>query len=106
MARDLAFVVDALGRPFVAWTDASSGAAQVYLRGNQGEALSNQSVDAVRDMVANTPAPPGVKAYVTGAAPLGVFRRTRPECGVPTSDTDQTVGQSDGASHPSANAPT
>ena len=43
---------------------------QVYLRGNQGEALSNQSVDAVRDIVASTPPPPGVKAYVTGAAPL------------------------------------
>lgn len=43
---------------------------QVYLAGNQGEALANQSVDAVRDIVAEVPAPPGVKAYVTGAAPL------------------------------------
>ena len=43
---------------------------QVYLRGNQGEALSNESVDAIRKIVADTPPPPGVKAYVTGAAPL------------------------------------
>ena len=43
---------------------------QVYLAGNQGEALANESVDAVRDIVDHTPPPPGVKAYVTGAAPL------------------------------------
>jgi RND superfamily putative drug exporter len=42
---------------------------QVYLRGNQGTALANQSVDAIRKIVADTCAP-GVKAYVTGAAPL------------------------------------
>ena len=29
-----------------------------------------ESVDSVRDIVAGTPPPPGVKAYVTGAAPL------------------------------------
>ena len=50
--------------------DGKAAYVQVYLRGNQGEALSNQSVDAVRDIVVKTPAPPGVKAYVTGAAPL------------------------------------
>ena len=50
--------------------DGKAALVQVYLAGNQGEALSNQSVDAIRDTVANTPAPPGVKAYVTGAAPL------------------------------------
>jgi RND superfamily putative drug exporter len=50
--------------------DGKAAYVQVYLRGNQGEALSNQSVDAVREIVSNTPAPPGVKAYVTGAAPL------------------------------------
>ena len=43
---------------------------QVYLAGNQGESLANQSVDSVRDIVDHTPPPPGVKAYVTGAAPL------------------------------------
>src|SRR6202022_55079 len=34
------------------------------------KAKSIESVDAVRDIVAHTPPPPGVKAYVTGAAPL------------------------------------
>ena len=50
--------------------DGKAALVQVYLAGNQGEALSNESVDAVRDIVADTPPPPGVKAYVTGAAPL------------------------------------
>jgi RND superfamily putative drug exporter len=50
--------------------DGKAALVQVYLRGNQGEALSNESVDSIRDIVAKTPAPPGVKAYVTGAAPL------------------------------------
>ncbi len=36
--------------------------------GNQGEALSLESVDALRDIVAKTPAPPGVNAYVAGSA--------------------------------------
>src|SRR5262249_4948646 len=51
-------------------TDGKAALVQVYLAGNQGETLSNQSVDAVRDIVNHTPPPPGVKAYVTGAAPL------------------------------------
>ncbi|MDV3128901.1 MMPL family transporter [Mycobacterium sp. 21AC1] len=50
--------------------DGKAALVQVYLAGNQGEALSNQSVDAIREIVASTPPPPGVKAYVTGAAPL------------------------------------
>ncbi|AGB22229.1 Transport protein [Mycobacterium sp. JS623] len=50
--------------------DGKAAYVQVYLAGNQGQALSNESVDAVREIVASTPAPPGVKAYVTGAAPL------------------------------------
>ncbi|BBX05271.1 membrane protein [Mycolicibacterium aichiense] len=49
--------------------DGKAAYVQVYLFGNQGEALSLESVDAVRDIVDHTPAPPGVKAYVTGAAP-------------------------------------
>ena len=51
-------------------TDGKAALVQVYLAGNQGESLSNQSVDSVRDIVDHTPPPPGVKAYVTGAAPL------------------------------------
>jgi putative drug exporter of the RND superfamily len=50
--------------------DGKAAYVQVYLNGNQGEAKSIESVDAVRDIVAHIPPPPGVKAYVTGAAPL------------------------------------
>jgi putative drug exporter of the RND superfamily len=50
--------------------DGKAAYVQVYLAGNQGEAKSIESVDAIRDIVANTPPPPGVKAYVSGAAPL------------------------------------
>ena len=50
--------------------DGKAAYVQVYLAGNQGESLANESVQAVRGIVDNTPAPPGVKAYVTGAAPL------------------------------------
>jgi putative drug exporter of the RND superfamily len=50
--------------------DGKAALVQVYLAGNQGETLSNQSVDSVREIVEHTPPPPGVKAYVTGAAPL------------------------------------
>src|SRR5258705_12505832 len=50
--------------------DGKAAYVQVYLAGNQGESLANESVQAVRSIVDNTPAPPGIKAYVTGAAPL------------------------------------
>lgn len=50
--------------------DGKSAYVQVYLAGNQGETLANESVQAVRDIVDKTPAPPGIKAYVTGPAPL------------------------------------
>ena len=51
-------------------TDGKAALVQVYLAGNQGESLANESVDSVRDIVNRTTPPPGVKAYVTGAAPL------------------------------------
>lgn len=50
--------------------DGKAAYVQPFLAGNQGGTLANESVDAVRDIVAGTPPPPGVKAYVTGAAPL------------------------------------
>ncbi|WP_059014472.1 MMPL family transporter [Mycobacterium sp. M26] len=50
--------------------DGKAALTQVYLSGNQGEALSNESVDAVRKIVNSTTPPPGVKVYVTGASPL------------------------------------
>ncbi|MEB4211757.1 MMPL family transporter [Mycobacterium sp. 94-17] len=51
-------------------SDGKAAYVQVYLAGNQGETLSNESVNAVRAVVSHTPPPPGVKAYVTGATPL------------------------------------
>jgi RND superfamily putative drug exporter len=51
-------------------SDGKAALVQVYLAGNQGDALAGESVDAVRDIVDHTPPPQGVKAYVTGAAPL------------------------------------
>ncbi|HZA08461.1 MMPL family transporter [Mycobacterium sp.] len=50
--------------------DNKAAYVQLYLAGNQGESLANESVEAVRNIVANTPPPPGVKAYVTGPAAL------------------------------------
>jgi putative drug exporter of the RND superfamily len=63
------------------WSDPLTGAGaqsndgkatyvQVYLVGNQGEALANESVEAVQKIVKSVPAPGGVKAYVTGPAAL------------------------------------
>jgi len=53
-------------------TDGKAAYVQVYLAGNQGETLSNESVNAVRDIVAHTPPPTGITAYVAGAAPTVV----------------------------------
>jgi RND superfamily putative drug exporter len=50
--------------------DNKAAYVQLYLAGNQGESLANESVDAVRNIVANSPPPPGLKTYVTGSAPL------------------------------------
>ncbi|WP_319453044.1 MULTISPECIES: MMPL family transporter [unclassified Mycobacterium] len=43
---------------------------QIYLAGNQGETLANESVRAVKDVVAADPPPAGLKVYVTGPGPL------------------------------------
>jgi RND superfamily putative drug exporter len=48
--------------------DGKAAYVQVFLSGNQGEELSLQSVDAVRDIIAKTPAPPGIHAYEAGSA--------------------------------------
>ncbi|MEU0496813.1 MMPL family transporter [Mycobacterium sp. NPDC006124] len=50
--------------------DNLSAYVQLYIAGNQGETLANESVQAVRDIVAAHPPPPGLKVYVTGAGPL------------------------------------
>ena len=51
-------------------SDGKAALVQLYLAGNQGESLANESVDSVRKIVADNPPPPGLHAYVTGAAPL------------------------------------
>ncbi|NOP98617.1 RND family transporter [Mycolicibacterium fortuitum] len=50
--------------------DGKSSYVQVYTAGNQGEALANESVEAVQKIVEGVTPPPGVKAYVTGPAAL------------------------------------
>lgn len=51
-------------------SDAKASYVLLNLAGNQGTTLANESVEAVRDVVDRTPAPEGVKAYVTGPAAL------------------------------------
>ncbi|WP_204081573.1 RND family transporter [Mycobacterium riyadhense] len=63
-------------------SDGKAAYVQVYLAGNQGETLANESVQSVRKIVDGTPAPPGVKAYVTGAAALNADQSTAGEKGV------------------------
>ena len=48
--------------------DNKAAYVQVYIAGDQGETLANDSVGAVRKIATETPAPPGVKVYVTGPA--------------------------------------
>nr|WP_232321058.1 MMPL family transporter [Mycobacterium shimoidei] len=50
--------------------DGKAAYVQVYLAGNQGESLANESVEAVQSILKSIPAPPGVTAYITGDAPL------------------------------------
>jgi putative drug exporter of the RND superfamily len=50
--------------------DGKAAYVQIYLVGNQGEALANESVEAVQKIVASVPKPNGVKAFVTGPAAL------------------------------------
>ncbi|RDH76939.1 MMPL family transporter [Mycolicibacterium moriokaense] len=49
-------------------SDGKAAYVQVYLRGNQGEALSLESVNAVEDIIAKTPPPQGIHAYIAGSA--------------------------------------
>jgi putative drug exporter of the RND superfamily len=50
--------------------DGKAAYVQVYLAGNQGEALANESVEVAQNIVKSVPAPVGIKAYVTGPAAL------------------------------------
>lgn len=48
--------------------DGRAAYVQVFLAGQQGETLANESVGAVRRIVSTVPAPNGVRAYVAGPA--------------------------------------
>ena len=56
--------------------DGKAAYVQVYLAGNQGEALANESVESVQNIVKSVPPPNGVKAYVTGPAALSADQHT------------------------------
>jgi putative drug exporter of the RND superfamily len=61
---------DPLTAPGAQSPDGKCVYVQLNLAGNQGTALGDESVDAVRHIVNRTPAPKGVTAYVTGPAAL------------------------------------
>ena len=67
-------VQDLWGDPFTAGgaqsADSEAAYVQVNLAGDQGTSLANESAEAVRSIVERTPAPNGVKVYVTGPAAL------------------------------------
>ncbi|BBZ48793.1 membrane protein [Mycobacterium heidelbergense] len=67
-------VQDFWGDPLTAAAAQSSDGKATYvqlnLAGNQGEALANESIAAVRQIIAGTPPPPGVHVYVTGSTAL------------------------------------
>ncbi|TVY03825.1 MMPL family transporter [Mycolicibacterium porcinum] len=50
--------------------DGKATYVQVYLAGNMGEALANESVEAVQKLIAGLSPPPGLKVYVTGPTAL------------------------------------
>jgi len=50
--------------------DGKAAYVQVYLAGNMGESLANESVETVQKIVDSVQAPNGVKAFVTGPSAL------------------------------------
>ncbi|MET0701916.1 MAG: MMPL family transporter, partial [Mycobacterium sp.] len=50
--------------------DGKASYVQVHLAGNQGEALTNESVAAVQQLVADSQPPAGLKVFVTGPAAI------------------------------------
>ena len=62
--------------------DGKAAYVQVYLVGDQGESKANDSVHAVRKLVEDSPPPPGIHAYVTGAAALTADQSAAGEKGV------------------------
>jgi RND superfamily putative drug exporter len=72
--KHVQYVMDLWGKPLTAAGAQSvdGKAAYVLLRlaGDIGQMQANESVNAVRHIVAQVTPPPGLKAYVSGAAPL------------------------------------
>lgn len=72
--KHVQYVMDLWGKPITAAGAQSldGKAAYVLLRlaGDIGQMQANKSVNAVRDIVAKDKPPPGLKVYVSGAAPL------------------------------------
>jgi putative drug exporter of the RND superfamily len=64
------FWSDRLTAAGVQSADGKGAYVMLNIAGNQGQTLANDSVEAVRDVLHRTPAPPGIKAYVTGPAAL------------------------------------
>ena len=62
---------DELTRGAAESADGKAAYVQLNLAGRPGETLGIESVEAIQHIVGQTPAPPGVKAYVTGPAPTG-----------------------------------
>jgi putative drug exporter of the RND superfamily len=72
--KHVQYVMDLWGKPITAAGAQSLDGKCAYvllrLAGDIGQMQANQSVNAVRHIVANDPPPPGLKVYVSGAAPL------------------------------------
>jgi RND superfamily putative drug exporter len=64
------FWSDRLTAAGVQSADGKGAYVMLNIAGDQGTTLANDSVDAVRHVLDRTPAPPGVKSYVTGPAAL------------------------------------
>ncbi|OLP04340.1 hypothetical protein BVU76_01410 [Mycolicibacterium porcinum] len=68
------YVMDLWGKPITAAgaqsVDGKATFVLLRLAGNIGQLQANESVNAVRDIIDDDTPPPGLKVYVSGAAPL------------------------------------
>ncbi len=63
--------------------DGKAAYVQLYLAGNQGQTLANESIEAISAIVKNSSPPPGLKAYVTGPTALSHDQRYAGDKSVP-----------------------
>ncbi|MHA7649298.1 MMPL/RND family transporter [Mycobacterium sp. ML4] len=72
--KHVQYVMDLWGKPFTAAGAQSVDGKCTYvlmrLAGDIGQIQANESVNAVRDIIKKDTPPPGLKVYVSGAAPL------------------------------------